>query len=79
MLFEWNEVVAEHQIRGNRTEKFRIDSLLAQIDKGNAITFRKASGIVPIVLLFGTENSCGNDRIVLCGSHNILAARSSRD
>ncbi len=40
LLLEWNEVVAEHQVRGNGAEKFRIDALFAQIDEGHTIAFR---------------------------------------
>ena len=69
MLLKGNEVVAEHQVRGNGPEKLGINSLFAQIDKRNTVAFREPTSIIAVVLLFRAEDARGNDRIVLCGSH----------
>ena len=56
LQFKRHKVVAEHQVRRNGAEKFRIDALFAQIDERNAVAFRQTPGVVAIVLLFRGEN-----------------------
>ena len=57
--FERNEVVAEHQIRGNRAEQFGIDALFAQIDEAAAIAFGQLAGVLALVLLVGSRGQPG--------------------
>src|SRR6267378_2530140 len=41
LQFERDEVVAEHQVRGNGTKQFRIDPLLPKINEREAVSFRE--------------------------------------
>ena len=56
--FERNKVVAEHQVRWNRPEQFRIDALFAQIDEFLAIAFGKFARLFALGLLVGPTSRC---------------------
>ena len=58
LQFQRNEVIAEHQVRGNLPEKFRIDALFPQIHKGAAVALRQTLGSLPLVLLVASGYCC---------------------
>src|SRR5262249_39619361 len=74
--FERNEVVAEHQIRLNGSEKFRVNPLLAQVYERKAVPLGELTSVFALVLFFRAEGrSAVDDRILLCSSHGFRSNR----
>jgi len=58
LYFEGDEVVAEHQVRGNGAEKFGVDVLFAEIDEGAAVAAGKFAREFALVCGVGSVAWC---------------------
>ena len=67
--FERNEVITEHQVRGNGPEQVGVDALLAQIDEAAAISLREFARDFALVKSLGAVGGC--PIVFRCG-HNVL-------
>src|SRR6266851_396299 len=74
--FKRDEVVAEHQIRGDGTKKLRVDALLPKIDEGETVPFRKFARKFAFVLFVTVAGKPGAWRKLFRGSHESLLCRS---
>src|SRR5467141_3062478 len=66
--FQRHEVVAEHQVRGDGSEQFRIDALLLEINKTKAIPLGEFAREIAFVLLV-TAGQSRRRRKLFCRSH----------
>jgi hypothetical protein len=69
LYFEGDEVVAEHQVRGDSAEKFRVDVLFAEIDEGAAVAAGEFACEFALVCGVGSVAWC--PILFLC-SHSLL-------
>src|SRR4029077_6068541 len=70
-----NEVVAEHQVRGNGTKEFRVDALLPEINESKAVSFGELARELAFVLFVAVAGRTGGRRKLFSGSHDSLLCR----
>jgi hypothetical protein len=78
MPLERNEVVPEHQIRGNCSEQLGVDPLFAKIDKRATVSLGKLARVIAFVLFLGRrcEIRC-RGQILIRGGHGSLLYRAA--
>src|SRR5712664_103001 len=74
--FERNEVVAEHQVRGDGTKQLRIDPLLPKIDESEAVSFREFARELAFVLFVTVAGQPGRWRKLFRRGHGPLLCRA---
>src|SRR5207247_8172933 len=70
--FQRDEVVAEHQVRGDSTKKLRVDALLPKIDESKAVPFRELARKLAFRLLVTVPGKSGASGKLFRSGHESL-------